>query len=45
MKYTISDTSVIQISETSGTIQNISNSTVEISNSADNRSQCSPFCS
>ena len=35
MQYFITDTSIIQITETSGTIQNISNSTVEISNSAD----------
>ena len=35
MQYKLTDTSVIQITETSGTIQNISNSTVEISNSAD----------
>lgn len=35
MQYVITDTSTIQINETSGTIQNISSSAVELSNSAD----------
>ena len=35
MRYFITDTSVIKISETYGTIQNISRNKVEISNSAD----------